>query len=622
MELIQETDRSKSVVHGNHSMKCFTKGDIDRMTNNYRTSLGSGAFGEVYEGVVLEDGSKVAVKKFMHNVQENFTKELIVHREINHKNVVRLIGCCVEENALMLQVTEYIPNGNLSDALHRGNRPIPLDVRLSIAIEYAEAFMHSHMYTQVIHGDIKPANILLDENFHAKLSDFGISRLVNTDKTLHTKNVVGSIGYMDPLFTLDGLLTVKYDVYSFGVVLLELIARKKATTVVDNVNIVSAFTNALANGIRGVRGMFDSEIVSKSNMKILKSVAKLAGECLMMERDKRPEMIDVAERLRVLWKASHQDQGHQGVDLFSWVRKSKPSTASTIPAKIFPSDLCRQFSFAEMKAATNNFDKSLIIGYGGLGRLYLGKIDGAATMVAVKQVRDICYFQSLIDMMSKLRHGNLVPLIGYCHKKKRMLLVYEYMARGSLREHLYGTEKPPLSWKQRVEACICASRGLRYLHELQVIHGDVRAANIRLDEEWLAKITDLALPPNVSSSTHLRLFYGTFCYLDPEYLRTCQFTEKSDVYSFGVVLLEVLCARPAYIRPLRKEQTTLVAWALRCKEEGSLDQIVDPQCLDKFVETAERCLAPKSDDRPSMGDVVSELEYALHLQVSAEARQQ
>ncbi|XP_039832356.1 interleukin-1 receptor-associated kinase 4-like isoform X3 [Panicum virgatum] len=572
MELIQEADRSKWMVHSNHSIKCFTKGDIDKMTNSYRTCLGRGAFGEVYKGV-LEDGSMVAVKRFIHNVKENFAKELIVHREINHKNVVRLIGCCEEENALML-VTEYVANGNLSDALHHDNLPIPLDIRLRVAVECAEAlaYIHSHMYTRVIHGDIKPGNILLDSNFHAKLSDFGISRLANTDKTLHTENVIGSIGYMDPLFALDGRLTVKYDVYSFGVVLLELMARKKATTVVDNVNIVYAFTSALARGSGGVRWMFDAEIASKDNMKVVEGVAKIAGECVTMEREKRPEMIDVVERLRVLrQKASRQDQASQHSGLFSWARRNKtaPPASANIPANILPSGTSsknssknaitfdtkiscssssvpptprteteilessnvRKFTFSELKGSTRNFRLDSMLGEGGFGSVYKGWMDertlapvkpGTGMIVAVKRLK-LDSFQGhrewvdAVNYLGQLSHPNLVKLIGYCWEDEERLLVFEYMPRGSLEHHLFrrGSYFQPLPWNLRMKVALEAARGLGFLHgdQAKVIYLDFKTSNILLDSEYNAKLSDFGLakdgPSGYTSYTIPTMLMGT-----------------------------------------------------------------------------------------------------------------
>ncbi|KAL6878266.1 hypothetical protein ACP4OV_012436 [Aristida adscensionis] len=620
MELIQEAHSSKWTANSNHNIRCFTKGEILRITNHYRTILGRGSFGEVYEGV-LEDQTLVAVKRFTHNVKESFGKELTVHREINHRNVVRLIGYCDEENAITM-VTEYISNGNLSDVLHTDNTLIiPLHVRLAIATECAEAlaYMHSYMYTRVIHGDIKPSNILLDGNFHAKISDFGLSRLVNTDKTLHTENVMGSIGYMDPLFARDGCLTVKSDVYSFGVVLLELITRKKGNDMAGGVNIVFQFTDALARGVRGVREMFDTQIGCKNNSKILEGMAKLAGECLRMGREKRPEMIDVAERLRVLRKASHQYHHgqQQRVDMLSCVSKSRPilaiAAALTIPAKTLSLDLCRHFTLLDIKVATNNFDYALLLGRGAFGSVYRGEIDGGATK---------------IEVMSKLRHDHLVPLIGYCDTDNEMILVYNYMVRGDLHDHIYRTLETPLTWRQRLEISISVARGLCYLHQFQIIHCNVKTKNILLDEAWVAKISDTVAPKSGSpmSITTFAVAYGTPDYLDPEYMRTGWFTDKSDVYSFGVVLLEVLCAKPVVDRNRPFEQVHLVDWALICKEDGNLDEVVDPylkkkinsQCLDKFFESAEKCVAPRGIDRPSMSEVLSDLEYALQLQQSAE----
>ena len=176
--------------------------------------------------------------------------------------MVRLLGCCTEENALAI-VMEFICNGNLADILHRGNANghvfFPLDRRLSIAIELAEVLscMHS-MYSPILHGAIKPDNILLNEYFAPKISDFGIARLISSDGTQQTQNIIGSIGYLDPLYKQTGILTPKIDVYSFGVLLVEMITRKKAAD--GNTYLIHNFIEAFKSG-KKVRQMFDKDIV-------------------------------------------------------------------------------------------------------------------------------------------------------------------------------------------------------------------------------------------------------------------------------------------------------------------------------------------------------------------------
>ncbi|KAL4598213.1 hypothetical protein ACB092_11G044500 [Castanea dentata] len=290
--------------------KIFTTEELKKATNNYDETLiiGRGGFGIVYKGL-FPDNRIVAIKKSKtvdESQIEQFINEVVVLSQINHRNVVKLLGCCLETQVPLL-VYEFIPNGTLFEYIHHKNRAsiVSWEIRLRIAAETAEALSYLHFAASppIIHRDVKSSNILLDSTHTAKVSDFGASRLVPLDQTQLATMVQGTLGYLDPEYMQTSQLTEKSDVYSFGVVLVELLTGEKALSF-DKPEKERSLAICFLSFLKDNRlfEILEKHIAKEGKAEQLKEVANLAKRCLQLKGEDRPTMKEVATELEGLRK--------------------------------------------------------------------------------------------------------------------------------------------------------------------------------------------------------------------------------------------------------------------------------------------------------------------------------
>ncbi|OWM84233.1 receptor-like kinase TMK4 [Punica granatum] len=282
-----------------------------------------------------------------------------------------------------------------------------------------------------------------------------------------------------------------------------------------------------------------------------------------------------------------------------------------------------------LRQVTNNFFPGNIIGRGGFGTVYRGVFEDGME-IAVKRMessamsdKGIHEFQAEISVLTQVRHRHLVALLGFCINGNERLLVYEFMPRGTLSQHVFEWRErqlPPLSWKQRLTIAVDVARGVEYLHSLaqqSFIHRDLKPSNILLGDDMRAKVADFGLvrnAPDGKYSVETRLA-GTFGYLAPEYAATGKVTTKVDIFAFGVILMELITGRKALDDTVSDERSHLVSWFRRIlinKEDLSkvIDEALDLdeetlQSITKVAELSGHCTAREPQQRPDMGHVVN-----------------
>ncbi|XP_071720688.1 probable serine/threonine-protein kinase PBL22 [Rutidosis leptorrhynchoides] len=498
-------------------------------------------------------------------------------------------------------------------------------VRICLDVAYGLKYLHFEKEDQkmILHRNISSFAIVLDENFGAKICNFGYSVFVGpnlNDCQLFDRPLSYIKYYRDAYNVNTREFKREWDVYSFGVVLLEIACGKLAyddiyTTNDEDDGLAAVARRCFRN--ETLKEMIDPSIMREEetgennfslfrgpNQNSLDAFLKIAVECVDLTRDKRPTMkVVVAELKNALsYQETHKD-----------------------PLGI---------SFKDVQFATENFYETHFVGQGGFGKVYKGKLlHGNRTIVA--KLLDISggqgekQFRNELQILSEYKHNNIISLVGYCAENDAKIIVYEYAPRGSLDRYLSDTR---LDWMKRLNICIDVSTALDFLHrgvgkQATVIHRDIKTENVLLTDEWNAKLADFGL--SLISAINKETDYvidgacGTPGYVDPLYVKSSFLTKESDIYSFGVVLFEILCGRPTYV--IRKQEGVYLPVFIKDMfEKGTQDDVVfkdikaqiKPEALSVFQTIAYKCLNDKREDRPTAEEVVKQLKKALELQVS------
>ncbi|THU61759.1 hypothetical protein C4D60_Mb07t26680 [Musa balbisiana] len=516
----------------------FDLGTVAYATGNFsmENKLGEGGFGPVYKGK-LEDEQDIAVKRLSKtSVQglDEFMNEVVLIAKLQHRNLVRLLGCCIEGEERML-IYEYMPNGSLDSFVFDKAKGWLLNwpTRYSIIVGIARGLLYLHQDSRlrIIHRDLKASNILLDMHMNPKISDFGMARIFGGDETeVNTKRVVGTYGYMSPEYAMDGIFSVKSDVFSFGVLVLEIISGKKNRGIYDSSRSLNllGYTWSLWREGKGLDLVDEAIGDSYPRAEVLRCMKvgllcvqerpedrptmssvlfMLGSDSALLPQPRQPGFVAMRGPLEPDSSTSKQEllsinnvsvtmlEGMSGMAISLTERQNDEGTE----AKDLDLPL---FDLGTVTDATGNFSIESKLGEGGFGPVYKGKLedeqDIAVKRLSKTSVQGLDEFMNEVVLIAKLQHRNLVRLLGCCIEGEERMLIYEYMPNGSLDSFLFCDKAKGwlLNWTTRYSIIVGIARGLLYLHQdsrLRIIHRDLKASNILLDMHMNPKISDFGM---------------------------------------------------------------------------------------------------------------------------------
>ncbi|XP_071717904.1 uncharacterized protein [Rutidosis leptorrhynchoides] len=568
--------------------------------------------------------------------EDVFFTDIIMLTTCKHRNIATLLGIC-DEGSEKILIVEDAYNGYLVSYLNnkKDKSILTWEKRLKICLDvaYGLKYLQHEMEDQntVINRYISPFSIALDENFRAKIVDFGSSVFFppNLDALYFCFSSNNPL-YVDPEYKKSGKLKRALDVYSFGLVLFEMFCGRLArdemymTENEDGLAYVARQCFLKGTFMQIIDPLFKTKGPNKDS---IDTFTKIAIWCLAENQDHRPSMKVVVEELEKALmfqqaqcqdsdqvvdgsdnslgpKLTHEEPQHSAAQSTTWVNlkdnvlkhlKIRLSDIILASDNFAEAYLCRSESgYLFYRAELEHFDQESSASIEENNKSQLPKKRNTVYIkhftIRQKRQRELLFVRE-IEKLTTCKHRNIVNLIGFCDEDPEMIMVFENTIETYLDTYLLDKLKPILTWAQRLKICLDVAYGLEYLHfgmkdQKVMIHRNIRSTTIALDVNLGARIDFLAfsilIPPHLSDSAlYTKVIIGLEGYLDPEYEKTGMLKRESDIYSFGVLLCELLCGRVAHKNYFKENEKGLAYVVRRGFHEGTLKDIVDPRIMQQ-----------------------------------------